>query len=66
MLSSKNKSSGAPTLEAVLWKAANKLRSSMDPSESMQVVLGLIFLKYISDQENLTTIKAREGRSCAY
>ena len=54
------------TLEAVLWQAANKLRSSMDPSESMLVVLGLIFLKYISDQENGTTLKAREGRSCAY
>ncbi len=39
-----------PGFEAVLWKAANKLRNSMDPSESMQVILGLIFLKYISDQ----------------
>ncbi|EQD24693.1 MAG: hypothetical protein D084_Lepto4C00381G0006 [Leptospirillum sp. Group IV 'UBA BS'] len=39
-----------PGFESVLWKAANKLRHSMDPSESMQVILGLIFLKYISDQ----------------
>ena len=54
------------TLEAVLWQAANKLRSSMDPSESMLVVLGLIFLKYISDQENGTILKAREGESCAF
>ena len=64
MLSSKKRKD--VTLESVLWKAANKFRSSMDPSESMLVVLGLIFLKYVSDQENGTTIKAREGRSCAY
>ena len=54
------------TLEAVLWQAANKLRSSMDPSESMLVVLGLIFLKCISDQENGMTLKAREGESCVF
>ena len=54
------------TLEAVLWQAANKLRSSMDPSESMLVVLGLIFLKYISDQENGMTLKARERESCVF
>ncbi len=66
MLSSKKKSSSGATLEAVLWQAAEKLRNSLDPMETMHVVLGLIFLKYISDQENGMTIKAREGRSCAY
>lgn len=64
MLSSKKRKTA--TLEAVLWQAANKLRSSMDPSESMLVVLGLIFLKYISDQENGMTLKAREGESCVF
>ena len=32
-----------------LWKTADQLRSNMDPSEYKYVVLGLIFLKYISD-----------------
>src|SRR5690606_13127735 len=36
--------------EETLWKAADKLRGSMDASEYKHVVLGLIFLKYISDQ----------------
>jgi type I restriction enzyme M protein len=35
--------------EETLWKAADKLRGSMDASEYKHVVLGLIFLKYISD-----------------
>jgi type I restriction enzyme M protein len=32
-----------------LWAAADRLRSNMDPAEYKHVVLGLIFLKYISD-----------------
>ncbi len=35
--------------EAKLWLAADKLRSNMDAAEYKHVVLGLIFLKYISD-----------------
>lgn len=35
--------------EQTLWKAADKLRGSMDPSEYKHVALGLLFLKYISD-----------------
>ncbi len=35
--------------EAKLWAAANALRGSMDAAEYKHVVLGLIFLKYISD-----------------
>jgi type I restriction enzyme M protein len=35
--------------EATLWKAADKLRGHMDAAEYKHVVLGLIFLKYISD-----------------
>ena len=35
--------------EAKLWQMANALRGSMDAAEYKHVVLGLIFLKYISD-----------------
>jgi type I restriction enzyme M protein len=35
--------------EATLWQAADKLRNNMDAGEYKHVVLGLIFLKYISD-----------------
>jgi type I restriction enzyme M protein len=35
--------------EDQLWKAADALRSNMDAAEYKHVVLGLIFLKYISD-----------------
>jgi type I restriction enzyme M protein len=35
--------------EAKLWLAADKLRSNMDAAEYKHVVLGLLFLKYISD-----------------
>ncbi len=35
--------------EQTLWQAADKMRGHMDPSEYKHVVLGLIFLKYISD-----------------
>ncbi len=36
-------------LEAKLWKAADTLRKNIDAAEYKHVVLGLIFLKYISD-----------------
>jgi type I restriction enzyme M protein len=35
--------------EATLWQAADKLRGNLDSGEYKHVVLGLIFLKYISD-----------------
>jgi type I restriction enzyme M protein len=44
------KSNGANLgFEEKLWQAADKMRGHMDPSEYKHVVLGLIFLKYISD-----------------
>ncbi|HWM24066.1 MAG TPA: type I restriction-modification system subunit M N-terminal domain-containing protein [Chthoniobacterales bacterium] len=46
--SSKN-SSADLGFEAKLWLAADRLRSNMDAGEYKHVVLGLIFLKYISD-----------------
>src|SRR6266849_4362660 len=36
-------------LHAVLWKAADKLRGSMDAAQYKDFVLGLVFLKYVSD-----------------
>jgi type I restriction enzyme M protein len=38
------------TLEQRLWEAADKLRGNQEPSEYKHVVLGLVFLKYISDR----------------
>src|SRR5574341_1591254 len=46
----KNSSNGANLgFEEKLWAAADKLRNNMDAAEYKHVVLGLIFLKYISD-----------------
>ena len=39
-------------IEKKLWEAADKLRANMDAAEYKHVVLGLIFLKYISDSFN--------------
>ena len=36
-------------IEDALWQAADQLRGSMDASQYRNVVLGLIFLKYVSD-----------------
>jgi type I restriction enzyme M protein len=48
--STSNKDSTATIgFEAKLWLAADKLRNNMDAAEYKHVVLGLIFLKYISD-----------------
>src|SRR3989338_679673 len=38
--------------EKELWKAADKLRGSIDASEYKHIVLGLLFLKYVSDAFN--------------
>lgn len=40
---------GAPVIEAEMWEMADTLRGSMDAAEYKHIVLGLIFLKYISD-----------------
>lgn len=44
-----NNKKGVLGFEDKLWQAADKLRGNMDSSEYKHVVLGLIFLKYISD-----------------
>lgn len=46
--------------EEQLWQAADKLRSNMDAAEYKHVVLGLIFLKYVSDSfTELTRISVK-------
>ncbi len=47
--SNTNKNGATLGFEAKLWQAADKLRNNMDAAEYKHVVLGLIFLKYISD-----------------
>ena len=49
-------------LETTLWKAADKLRKNIDAAEYKHVVLGLIFLKYISDafEELYARLKTEE------
>lgn len=51
-------------LEKQLWKAADKLRKNIDAAEYKHVVLGLIFLKYISDafEELYERLKAEESQ----
>src|SRR5437588_6907739 len=47
---SEKKNNGANLgFEETLWQAADKMRGHMDSAEYKHVVLGLIFLKYISD-----------------
>lgn len=48
--------------EAKLWLAADKLRNNMDAAEYKHVVLGLIFLKYISDAFEEMRQKLIEGK----
>ncbi len=45
----KKKEASAQDFRAVLWASADKLRAQMDAAEYKHLVLGLIFLKYISD-----------------
>lgn len=44
------KTKPSKTLEQTLWDAADKLRGNQEPSEYKHVVLGLVFLKYVSDR----------------
>ncbi len=49
--------------ESDLWRAADALRSNMDAAEYKHVVLGLIFLKYISDAFEEQHVKLEAERS---
>jgi len=48
-------------LEKQLWKTADKLRKNIDAAEYKHVVLGLIFIKYISDSFEETFAKLAKG-----
>jgi type I restriction enzyme M protein len=50
------------SMEATLWQAADKLRKNMDAAEYKHVVLGLIFLKYISDAFEVLHSKLVNGK----
>ena len=61
MNKNKTKNNSQP-LEKTLWQTADKLRKNMDAAEYKHIVLGLIFLKYISDAfEDLYT-KLKHGK----
>ena len=50
--------------EEKIWQAADRMRGHIDPSEYKNVVLGLIFLKYISDrfeQKHAELVEEGEG-----
>ena len=58
----KSDQKGDLTFAAELFKAADKMRQNVEPSEYKHIVLGLIFLKYVSDafaahQAKLTTVE---------
>lgn len=59
---SQNGNGGTLGIESELWQAADKLRGHLDAAEYKSVVLGLIFLKYISDSfEQVHERVLREG-----
>jgi type I restriction enzyme M protein len=60
---SRTKLASPPRFESILWQAADKLRGNLDAAEYKHVVLGLIFLKYISDafEEKHAKLKADKG-----
>ena len=57
----------APDYRSELWRMADALRGSMDAAEYKHVVLGLIFLKYISDafEERHAEVLAEWGKDAA-
>ena len=62
-MAKKNNNSKEEPIEKQLWKTADKLRKNIDAAEYKHIVLGLIFLKYISDafEELFGKLKKGEG-----
>ena len=56
----KTKENISEPIEKQLWKSADKLRKNIDAAEYKHVVLGLIFLKYISDAFEIGRASCRE------
>ncbi len=67
MAGTQNDSRATTGYEAELWAMADTLRGSMDAAEYKHVVLGLIFLKYISDafEERHAAVLAEWGEDAA-
>lgn len=63
MAKAKKNSTKEEPIEKQLWKAADKLRKNIDAAEYKHIVLGLIFIKYISDafEELHSKLKSGEG-----
>ena len=63
MASGKTDSGATTGYETQLWEMADALRGSMDAAEYKHVVLGLVFLKYISDafEERRAVVLAEWG-----
>ena len=62
-MAKKNNNKTDEPLEKQLWKSADKLRKNIDAAEYKHVVLGLIFLKYISDafEELYDKLNSKDG-----
>lgn len=60
-MAKKVKTKKVEPLEVVLWTAADKLRKNIDAAEYKHVVLGLIFLKYISDSFEVHYERLKSG-----
>lgn len=62
MMAKQPKEKKTESLEIVLWKSADKLRKNIDAAEYKHIVMGLIFLKYISDSFESHYQKLVEGK----
>jgi type I restriction enzyme M protein len=63
MATTKKTNNTEEPIEKQLWKAADKLRKNIDAAEYKHIVMGLIFLKYISDsfEELFSKLEKGEG-----
>jgi type I restriction enzyme M protein len=59
---SNGKNNKQESMESTLWQSADKLRKNMDAAEYKHIVLGLIFLKYISDAFEVLHSKLVNGQ----
>ncbi len=62
MAKTKDNSTKEEPIEKQLWKAADKLRKNIDAAEYKHIVLGLIFLKYISDAFEELYLQLKSGK----
>jgi len=62
MAKNNNNNSKEEPIEKQLWKAADKLRKNIDAAEYKHIVLGLIFLKYISDAFEELFCELKKGK----